>query len=109
MCTGRPSQRRVGPEADRVANARTSSRSPIRRVSKSPQPAPTPAPKEPEPKMRTINRTATPGTTITGQQTTQSASPSRRRKTSARMGRRSGTNSLRIARNPNTGSGNLNY
>ena len=74
-----------------------------------PAAATAPTPKEPEPKMRTINRTATPGTTITGQQTTQSASPSRRRKTSARMGRRSGTNSLRIARNPNTGSGNLNY
>jgi len=54
-------------------------------------------------------RTIKPGTTVRGQQTTQSAAPSRRRRQSARMGRRSGTNSLRIARNPNTGSGNLNY
>ena len=68
-----------------------------------------PAPQEPEPKMRTINRTVKPGTTVRGQQRTQSAAPSRRRRTSARMGRRAGTSSLRIARTPNTGSGNLNY
>ena len=75
-----------------------------------PTPPPTPpAPQEPEPKMRTINRTVKPGTTVRGQQRTQSAAPSRRRRTSARMGRRAGTSSLRIARNPNTGSGNLNY
>ena len=69
----------------------------------------TSTPSEPEPKMRTINRTVKTGTTVRGQQTTQSAAPSRRRRTSARIGRRSGTNSLRIARNPNTGQGNLNY
>lgn len=80
-----------------------------------PTPAPTPVatpaptPSEPEPKMRVINRTVKAGTTVRGQQTTQSAAPSRRRRQSARMGRRSGTSSLRIARNPNTGSGNLNY
>ena len=75
-----------------------------------PTPPPTPpAPQEPEPKMRTINRTVKPGTTVRGQQRTQSAAPSRRRRTSARMGRRAGTSSLRIARTPNTGSGNLNY
>ena len=72
-------------------------------------PSTPPAPQEPEPKMRTINRTVKPGTTVRGQQRTQSAAPSRRRRTSARMGRRAGTSSLRIARNPNTGSGNLNY
>ena len=72
------------------------------------QPSPPPAPQEPEPKMRTIGRTSA-GTTVSGQQTTQSAAPSRRRRQSARMGRRSGTSSLRIARNPNTGTGNLNY
>jgi len=72
-------------------------------------PEPTPTPSEPEPKMRVINRTVKPGTTVRGQQTTQSAAPSRRPRRSVRIGRRSGTNSLRIARNPNTGSGNLNY
>ena len=69
------------------------------------RPAPTPT----EPKSRTINRTIKPGTTVRGQQRTESAAPSRRRIKSARMGRRSGTNSLRIARGSNTGSGNLNY
>jgi len=54
-------------------------------------------------------RTIKPGTTIRGQQKNQSAAPSRRKIKSARMGRRSGTNSLRIPRNTNTGSGNLNY
>jgi len=68
-----------------------------------------PAPTEPEPKSRTINRTIKPGTTVRGQQRTESAAPSRRRIKSARMGRRSGTDSLRIARGSNTGSGNLNY
>lgn len=62
-----------------------------------------------EPKSRTINRTIKPGTTVRGQQKNQSVAPSRRKIKSARMGRRSGTNSLRIARNTNTGSGNLNY
>ena len=69
---------------------------------------PPPAPQEPEPKMRTIGRTSI-GTTISGQQTTSTAAPSRRRRQSARMGRRAGTRSLRISRNPNTGQGNLNY
>ena len=64
---------------------------------------------ESEPKSRTINTTIKPGTTVRGQQRTESAAPSRRRIKSARMGRRSGTNSLRIARGSNTGSGNLNY
>ena len=54
-------------------------------------------------------RTIKPGTTIRGQQKNQSVAPSRRKIKSARMGRRSGTNSLRIPRNTNTGSGNLNY
>ena len=75
-------------------------------VSEPPTP---PAPQEPEPKMRTINRTVAPGTTVRGQQRTESAAPSRRRRRSTRVGRRFGTSSLRIARNPNTGSGNLNY
>jgi len=75
-----------------------------------PTPPPTPpAPQEPEPKMRTINRTVAPGTTVRGQQRTESAAPSRRRRRSTRVGRRFGTSSLRIARNPNTGTGNLNY
>jgi len=80
-----------------------------------PKPAPVsepptpPAPQEPEPKMRTINRTVAPGTTVRGQQRTESAAPSRRRRRSTRVGRRFGTSSLRIARNPNTGTGNLNY
>ena len=73
-----------------------------------PPPAP-PAPQEPELKMRTINRTVAPGTTVRGQQRTESAAPSRRRRRSTRVGRRFGTSSLRIARNPNTGTGNLNY
>jgi len=68
-----------------------------------------PAPQKPEPKMRTINRTVAPGITVRGQQRTESAAPSRRRRRSTRVGRRFGTSSLRIARNPNTGTGNLNY
>ena len=72
-----------------------------------PRPQPTPPP-EPQPKMRTINRTAT-GTTVSGQQTTSPAAPSRRRRQTARMGRRAGTRSLRISRNPNTGQGDLLY
>ena len=75
-----------------------------------PTPPPTPpAPQEPEPKMRTIKRTVAPGTTVRGQQRTESSAPSRRRRRSTRVGRRYGTSSLRIARNPNTGTGNLNY
>jgi hypothetical protein len=62
-------------------------RKPISTPAPTPAPTPvaTPTPSEPEPKMRVINRTVKAGT------------------------RRSGTSSLRIARNPNTGSGNLNY
>jgi len=110
MCTGKRSEKKLGPEADRAANAQTSSRSPIRRVSKSPQPNTKDGGNTiPKPKMRVIDRTVKTGTTVRGQQRTQSAAPSRRRRQSARMGRRSGTSSLRIASNLNTGSGNLNY
>ena len=90
-----PAPPRVDPPAPRPAP-----------VSEPPTP---PAPQEPEPKMRTINRTVKPGTTVRGQQRTESAAPSRRRRRSTRVGRRFGTSSLRIARNPNTGTGNLNY
>jgi len=72
-----------------------------------PAPTPPPAPTEPAPKMRTIARTSA-GTTVTGRQTT-SAAPSRRKRQSSRMGRRAGTRSLRISRNPNTGQGDLLY
>ena len=72
-----------------------------------PTPTPPPAPTEPAPKMRTIARTSA-GTTVSGRQTT-SAAPSRRRRQSSRMGRRAGTRSLRISRNPNTGQGDLLY
>jgi len=71
-------------------------------------PSPSPAPTEPAPKMRTIGRTSA-GTTVSGQQTTSTAAPSRRRKQTSRMGRRAGTRSLRISRNPNTGQGDLLY
>ncbi len=83
-----------------------------------PPPAPTPPPQavtpptptEPAPKMRTIGRTSVrAGTTVSGQQTTSTAAPSRRRRQTARMGRRAGTRSLRISRNPNTGQGDLLY
>ena len=101
------SSTKPSPTADRMAG----------RVERTPPPAPPrvdppptpPAPQEPEPKMRTINRTVAPGTTVRGQQRTESAAPSRRRRRSTRVGRRFGTSSLRIARNPNTGTGNLNY
>ena len=73
-----------------------------------PQPSPPPAPQEPAPKMRTIGRTSA-GTTVSGQQTTSTAAPSRRKRQTARMGRRAGTRSLRISRNPNTGQGDLLY
>ena len=73
-----------------------------------PTPTPPPAPTEPAPKMRTIGRTSA-GTTVSGQQTTSTAAPSRRRRQTARMGRRAGTRSLRISRNPNTGQGDLLY
>ena len=71
-------------------------------------PEPTPPPTEPAPKMRTIGRTSA-GTTVSGQQTTSTAAPSRRKRQTARMGRRAGTRSLRISRNPNTGQGDLLY
>ena len=97
------------PTADRMAG----------RVERTlPPPAPTPppqavtppAPTEPAPKMRTIGRTSVrAGTTVSGQQTTSTAAPSRRRRQTARMGRRAGTRSLRISRNPNTGQGDLLY
>ena len=94
------------PTADRMAG----------RVERTlPPPAPTPPPQavtpptptEPAPKMRTIARTSA-GTTVSGQQTTSTA-PSRRKRQTARMGRRAGTRSLRISRNPNTGQGDLLY
>ena len=75
-----------------------------------PQALTPPAPTEPAPKMRTIGRTSVrAGTTVSGQQTTSTAAPSRRRRQTARMGRRAGTRSLRISRNPNTGQGDLLY
>ncbi len=75
-----------------------------------PTPTPPPAPTEPAPKMRTIGRTSVrAGTTVSGQQTTSNAAPSRRKRQTARMGRRAGTRSLRISRNPNTGQGDLLY
>ena len=94
------------PTADRMAG----------RVERTPPPAPTPPPQavtpptptEPAPKMRTIGRTSA-GTTVSGQQTTSTAAPSRKRKQTAIMGRRAGTRSLRISRNPNTGQGDLLY
>ena len=94
------------PTADRMSG----------RVERTPPPAPAPppqavtppAPTEPAPKMRTIGRTSA-GTTVSGQQTTSTAAPSRRRRQTARMGRRAGTRSLRISRNPNTGQGDLLY
>ena len=71
---------------------------------------PTPTPTEPAPKMRTIGRTSVrAGTTVSGQQTTSTAAPSRRKRQTARMGRRAGTRSLRISRNPNPGQGDLLY
>lgn len=92
------------PTADRMAGR--VERTPV--PTPPPQPSPPPAPQEPAPKMRTIGRTSA-GTTVSGQQTTSTAAPSRRRRQSSRMGRRAGTRSLRISRNPNTGQGNLNY
>ena len=94
------------PTADRMSG----------RVERTPPPAPAPppqavtppAPTEPAPKMRTIGRTSA-GTTVSGQQTTSTAAPSRRKRQTARMGRRAGTRSLRISRNPNTGQGDLLY
>jgi len=110
MCSGRKSQRQspqpLPDVVGRQPNAKDSGGM-MGRVDNTEKPSPTPT--EPEPKSRTINRTIKPGTTVRGQQKNQSAAPSRRKIKSARMGRRSGTNSLRIARGSNTGSGNLNY
>jgi len=110
MCSGRqrqsPSQ--LPPQSPQP-NAKSSGGM-MGRIDKTQKPYTDQLPPAPtEPKSRTINTTIKPGTTVRGQQTTQSAAPSRRPRRSVRIGRRSGTNSLRIARNPNTGSGNLNY
>ena len=69
------------------------------------RPKPPPLPK-PEPKDSPIEDTA--DKVVIG---SKRSLPGKQKKsiTSTRMGRRAGTNSLRIARNPNTGTGNLNY
>jgi len=97
------------PTADRMAGR-------VERTLSPPAPTPPPqavtppTPTEPAPKMRTIGRTSVrAGTTVSGQQTTSTAAPSRRKRQTARMGRRAGTRSLRISRNPNTGQGDLLY
>tara|TARA_B100001093_G_scaffold494220_1_gene537396 strand:- start:16 stop:357 length:342 start_codon:yes stop_codon:yes gene_type:complete len=113
MCSGRKSQRQspqpLPDVVGRQPNAKDSGRM-MGRIDKTQKPYTDQLPPAPtEPKSRTINRTIKPGTTVRGQQRTESTAPSRRRIKSARMGRRSGTNSLRIARGSNTGSGNLNY
>ena len=97
------------PTADRMSGRveRTPPPPPPPSPAPAPEPTPPPPPTEPAPKMRTIARTSA-GTTVSGRQTTSTA-PSRRRRQSARMGRRSGTRSLRISRNPNTGQGDLLY
>ena len=94
------------PTADRMSGR--VERTPPPAPTPPPQAAPPPAPTEPAPKMRTIGRTSV-GTTVSGQQTTSTAAPSRRKRQTARMGRRAGTRSLRISRNPNTGQGDLLY
>jgi len=109
----RPTPPPASPTQSPQPNARDSGNM-MARVERTPAPTPPPqavtppAPQEPAPKMRTIGRTSA-GTTVSGQQTTSTSAPSRRRRQSVRMGRRSGTRSLRISRNPNTGQGNLNY
>ncbi len=118
--TPAPPPRRVEPQptaessptADRMAGR-------VERTLPPPAPSPStfveakgaqPTPTEPAPKMRTIGRTSVrAGTTVSGQQTTSTAAPSRRRRQTARMGRRAGTRSLRISRSPNTGQGDLLY
>ena len=122
MCPPRrPRRPTPAPPPRRVETRPTAESSPTAdrmsgRVERTPPPAPTPPPQavtpptptEPAPKMRTIGRTSA-GTTVSGQQTTSTAAPSRRRRQTARMGRRAGTRSLRISRNPNTGQGDLLY
>ncbi len=54
-------------------------------------------------------RTIKPGTTVSGRQKNQTTATVRQPRRTTRVDRRSGTNSLRIPRNTNTGSGNLNY
>lgn len=115
----RPRRPTPAPPPRRIETRPTAESSPTAdrmggRVERTPAPTPPPqavtppAPQEPAPKMRTIGRTSA-GTTVSGQQTTSTSAPSRRRRQSSRMGRRAGTRSLRISRNPNTGQGNLNY
>ena len=123
MCPPRrPRRPTPAPPPRRVETRPTAESSPTAdrmsgRVERTPPPAPTPPPQavtppptptEPAPKMRTIGRTSA-GTTVSGQQTTSTAAPSRRKRQTARMGRRAGTRSLRISRNPNTGQGDLLY
>ncbi len=55
------------------------------------------------------NKQAPKGTTVSGQQKNQSVETVRKPRRTVRIDKRSGTNSLRIPRNTNTGSGNLNY
>ena len=73
-----------------------------------PEPTPPPAPTEPAPKMRTIARTSA-GTTVSGRQTTSTATVLVEEDSLQEWGRRAGTRSLRISRNPNTGQGDLLY
>ena len=101
------SSTKPSPTADRMA-AKVEKKKRTPTPPPAPAPTPPPAPTEPAPKMRTIARTSA-GTTVSGQQTTSTAAPSRRRRQTARMGRRAGTRSLRISRNPNTGQGDLLY
>ena len=97
------------PTADRMAG-RVERTLPPPAPTSPPQAVTPPTPTEPAPKMRTIGRTSVrAGTTVSGQQTTSTAAPSRRKRQTARMGRRAGTRSLRISRNPNTGQGDLLY
>lgn len=54
-------------------------------------------------------RTIKDGTTVSGRQIDTSTRQRSRRLRPTRMGRRTGTNSLRIPLNSNRGTGNLNY
>ena len=115
MCPPRRPRRPSPPRPPQSPQPNTRDAAPaVGRVQKTPpsppppSPPPAPTPTEPAPKMRTIGRTSA-GTTVSGQQTTSTAAPSRRKRQTARMGRRAGTRSLRISRNPNTGQGDLLY
>lgn len=120
MCPPRRPRRPSPPRPPQSPQPNTRDATPaVGRVQKTPPPAPTPSTfveakaaqptsTEPAPKMRTIGRTSA-GTTVSGQQTTSTAAPSRRRKQTSRMGRRAGTRSLRISRTPNIGQGDLLY